>query len=678
MTAYRGGLFDEADSQVVPDEMTVKPNPLAPKVAVPLTPAQRIETASPTQVKREIAARLRAITAADFRGLTPDDIDNAMRQQIAIDTLTEQYADQVNRSGIAISAAQRRTLERAEDKADKRNELIFKSKEGAAKSVAESNLTPEEQAKWLERITKTERFEDALALAIEASSLPKRQTSGVDRDAVASELYNGRNFSQLKPDEQAKVNSELYNRDRFVVVNGQGIWSVDKRTGRGKLITRDPTSAVPKSMEGRTFNEPNTQSGEARSDVTTRPSAPSNVPAAEPSSDILVDGLKRMGPAKARAWYERALTDKDSSAARKEEFYNAIIQAHPDLANQLRKPSAPVGPGRQSNLETDVLQFVGGPAEPTTFTVGAAPTSRLASPFAERVINGLRGLGVEKALKLTDEILDSDATYNEKELYREALMVAYPELETIPTPPRENVESSPRERSSFGPREATAQQPLEGRTPSQSSQRPTEAQSKAFEYGKGAFAAQSILRNLEDLGTTQDAPLPAMFQTLADLTKAERAAIGGTAGGLTGELAKYVTGKGFRVLQAVQRGRAAVPLTVGTPATILGRAAIGLARPTAIGTGVGIVGALLAQPIANALRTTEEQQYFQAKSDFITNVLRKQSGAAVTDTEYTREERRFFPSRNDDPATIKQKSRARDLFIQTQRVTAGKDLWPDR
>ena len=65
-------------------------------------------------------------------------------------------------------------------------------------------------------------------------------------------------------------------------------------------------------------------------------------------------------------------------------------------------------------------------------------------------------------------------------------------------------------------------------------------------------------------------------------------------------------------------------------------------------------------PGGNIALTTEQQQYQQAKSDFITSVLRKESGAVISEEEFAREDKKFFPQVGDKPGVIAQKSKSRD------------------
>lgn len=57
------------------------------------------------------------------------------------------------------------------------------------------------------------------------------------------------------------------------------------------------------------------------------------------------------------------------------------------------------------------------------------------------------------------------------------------------------------------------------------------------------------------------------------------------------------------------------------------------------------------------------KSYQQAKLDFVTAVLRQESGAAIGKEEYEKEEQKYFPKDNDTPAIKAQKAAARERAI---------------
>lgn len=78
-------------------------------------------------------------------------------------------------------------------------------------------------------------------------------------------------------------------------------------------------------------------------------------------------------------------------------------------------------------------------------------------------------------------------------------------------------------------------------------------------------------------------------------------------------------------------------------------------------------------PLPQALGgpSPEQQQNAQARRNFISAVLRKESGAAISPKEYADEERKYFPEIGDSPAVIKQKQDARKLAIKALEAQAG-------
>ena len=89
--------------------------------------------------------------------------------------------------------------------------------------------------------------------------------------------------------------------------------------------------------------------------------------------------------------------------------------------------------------------------------------------------------------------------------------------------------------------------------------------------------------------------------------------------------------------------------------------------------GTPFIGGALGQALPSALGGTSaaQQQVNQAKSNFITAQLRKESGASISDAEFAREEKKYFPQINDSDEVIKQKAKARKLAIEAMKIQAG-------
>ncbi len=66
-----------------------------------------------------------------------------------------------------------------------------------------------------------------------------------------------------------------------------------------------------------------------------------------------------------------------------------------------------------------------------------------------------------------------------------------------------------------------------------------------------------------------------------------------------------------------------------------------------------------------------QQQYQQAKTNFITAILRKESGAAIGQNEFETEDKKYFPQAGDSKKNIEQKQRARELAIEAMKIQAG-------
>ncbi|RQS88076.1 hypothetical protein [Burkholderia seminalis] len=86
--------------------------------------------------------------------------------------------------------------------------------------------------------------------------------------------------------------------------------------------------------------------------------------------------------------------------------------------------------------------------------------------------------------------------------------------------------------------------------------------------------------------------------------------------------------------------------------------------------GLPVIGGAMAGA-SNFLNSDKQQSYEQARRNFVSAILRKESGAAISDSEFANEEKKYFPQSWDTPATIEQKARARDLAIEALKAQAG-------
>jgi hypothetical protein len=90
------------------------------------------------------------------------------------------------------------------------------------------------------------------------------------------------------------------------------------------------------------------------------------------------------------------------------------------------------------------------------------------------------------------------------------------------------------------------------------------------------------------------------------------------------------------------------------------RAAIGAGTQYGIG---GLVNAATASP--------QQQQFQQAKRNFITAVLRKESGAVIGQDEFEMEDQKYFRQIGDSDAVAAQKKQARQTAIRAMEIQAG-------
>jgi hypothetical protein len=140
----------------------------------------------------------------------------------------------------------------------------------------------------------------------------------------------------------------------------------------------------------------------------------------------------------------------------------------------------------------------------------------------------------------------------------------------------------------------------------------TEAQGNSVAFGARAIEANRIATGLEKQGVTN--------------TGAIRTAVGGIAG-----MTPFI---GEQLEQGVRSTFNVLPSAIGGP-------------------------------------SGEQQQTEQARRNFVSAVLRKESGAAIGVDEYKNEERKYFPQAGDTDAVVKQKQQARKLAIEALKAQAG-------
>jgi hypothetical protein len=75
--------------------------------------------------------------------------------------------------------------------------------------------------------------------------------------------------------------------------------------------------------------------------------------------------------------------------------------------------------------------------------------------------------------------------------------------------------------------------------------------------------------------------------------------------------------------------------------------------------------------LPNVLKPEDTRRLDQAKRNFVNAILRKESGAAISPTEFQNAEQQYFPQPGDTPAVIQQKAQNRLTAIEGMRRSAG-------
>lgn len=83
--------------------------------------------------------------------------------------------------------------------------------------------------------------------------------------------------------------------------------------------------------------------------------------------------------------------------------------------------------------------------------------------------------------------------------------------------------------------------------------------------------------------------------------------------------------------------------------------------------GVSHVAAVL----PNAWKTEDRQTFEQAKRNFINAVLRRESGAVISDQEFDNANMQYFPVPGDDPKVLQQKLENRRIATEAMRLAGG-------
>lgn len=151
---------------------------------------------------------------------------------------------------------------------------------------------------------------------------------------------------------------------------------------------------------------------------------------------------------------------------------------------------------------------------------------------------------------------------------------------------------------------------------------------------------------------------------------------------------KPVMGKGAGSLTESQGNAVAYGMRMAQADSILkplenaGLKDTGLIRSGVSGTlgATPLIGDALARGSDNIFNTLptvlgglneDQQKTIQARVNFITAILRKESGASISPTEFGTAEKNYFPAPGDSAQVVKQKQEARDLAIKAMKMQAG-------
>jgi hypothetical protein len=95
-----------------------------------------------------------------------------------------------------------------------------------------------------------------------------------------------------------------------------------------------------------------------------------------------------------------------------------------------------------------------------------------------------------------------------------------------------------------------------------------------------------------------------------------------------------------------------------------------------VGGMLSSVGAVRDSPIFNSVIGAPRQQTIQAQRNFVNAILRKESGAAISQSEFNNAEKQYFPQPGDGPEVIAQKRQNRMAAMQSMAREAGAGYRP--
>ena len=92
----------------------------------------------------------------------------------------------------------------------------------------------------------------------------------------------------------------------------------------------------------------------------------------------------------------------------------------------------------------------------------------------------------------------------------------------------------------------------------------------------------------------------------------------------------------------------------------------------------GMVNERLGDVAANQVASPDRQKVVQAQRNFINSILRRESGAVISDPEFSNARQQYFPQPGDSPEVIKQKRENRASAIRGLMREAGGSYKPPK
>jgi hypothetical protein len=93
-------------------------------------------------------------------------------------------------------------------------------------------------------------------------------------------------------------------------------------------------------------------------------------------------------------------------------------------------------------------------------------------------------------------------------------------------------------------------------------------------------------------------------------------------------------------------------------------------------TSLGQVAKSKTPVVGNYLVSTDFQKADQARRNFVNAQLRRESGAAIADSEFKNAEKQYFPQPGDSKEVLAQKKASRDMAVRNMQLSAGNTLLP--